>query len=263
MALFDNIGHDYDCTRSADPFITQRILQLLEPEPAAKYLDVACGTGNYTIALAEAGIRVRGVDQSPLMIERARTKSPGVQWGIGDAESLPFGDRTFSGAICMNSIHHFRSIPNAFKEIYRVLDYGRLVILTATREQVCGYWLNEYFPDVLARVIERLLSVPQIDRYLVRAGFTLTMTEIYEVRQDLLDHFLYSKKQDPRAYLDPGFRAGMSFFATAKSDTVRRGCEKLRRDIATGRINAIMDQYRNTRGDYLFVVAEKTLERGE
>ena len=73
-ALYDRIGREYDATRRADPRIAQRVFSLLNPSKGGKYLDLACGTGNYTIALRNMGLMIRGMDQSELMISRARKR---------------------------------------------------------------------------------------------------------------------------------------------------------------------------------------------
>src|SRR5918911_1823155 len=91
-ALYDRIGTDYDVTRRADPYIVGRLMHHLTVGPGGESLDVACGTGNYTIAVAQAGIRMHGIDRSPRTIAAARDKSRAVTWHIGDVESLPFAD---------------------------------------------------------------------------------------------------------------------------------------------------------------------------
>ena len=52
-AKYDRIGDGYDLTRRADPRIADRLTSLLDAAPGASVLDVACGTGNYTFALAD------------------------------------------------------------------------------------------------------------------------------------------------------------------------------------------------------------------
>ncbi|WP_408010328.1 hypothetical protein ACJROX_08550 [Pseudalkalibacillus sp. A8] len=47
--LYDEIGKSYDTTRKADPEITRRLRNHLQASDRTKILDVACGTGNYTL----------------------------------------------------------------------------------------------------------------------------------------------------------------------------------------------------------------------
>lgn len=52
-AIYDRIGDGYDTTRRADPEILEIFRELLEVRDDGIYLDVACGTGNYTAGIAK------------------------------------------------------------------------------------------------------------------------------------------------------------------------------------------------------------------
>jgi len=257
-ALYDQLGTAYDATRRADPYVVKRLAHHLVTERPGNYLDVACGTGNYTIAIATTGVNMTGVDQSALMIEQARAKESSVRWHVADATSLPFPDNFFTGALCTLAIHHFRDIPAAFRETFRALVGGRFVLFTSTPEQMYGYWLNEYFPVALARSCAQMPSFEYVSEALRGAGFTNVRTESYEVREDLQDLFLYSGKHRPAFYLSPRVRAGISTFSNLTDrDELESGCRKLAADIQSGRIGEVINSYRHEGGDYLFVVAEK------
>lgn len=258
MSLYNQIGIDYDVTRRADPYIVGQLVHHLQIEPKGKYLDVACGTGNYTMAIANSGVDIDGIDQSNLMIQTARQKSSQINWHIGSAESLPFADRTFSGALCTLAIHHFSALLPVFHEVFRVLESGRFVIFSATHQQMAGCWLNEYFPKALARSIEQMPDLEPVVHSLQEVGFQLLYTEPYEVTNELQDLFCYSGKHRPEIYLDPRIRAGISTFASlAEPDEVDSGCRRLVLDIQSGKIEKIMRSYSHSQGDYLFIVAEK------
>ena len=143
---YDTIGVGYDATRRPDPYIAGRLAHHLAMGAESTYLDVACGSGNYTVALAGLGGRWHGVDQSKEMIRSAKPKSRGISWCQADAAALPFRDGVFDGAICTLAIHHFEALVPVFREICRVAGEGRLVIFTATPEQMRGYWLNDTSP---------------------------------------------------------------------------------------------------------------------
>jgi ubiquinone/menaquinone biosynthesis C-methylase UbiE len=256
--LYDRIGLQYDTTRRADPYLVERLIYHLNPGPHGAYLDMACGTGNYTVAVAQTGIRVHGVDQSWRMIAAARAKSPAVVWHIGDVEALPFRDGVFAGVLCTLAIHHFQALQPAFREAFRVLAQGRFVLFTATAEQMRGYWLNAYFPTAMARSIVQMPTLPEIVHALRESGFSTIHTEPYQVRTDLQDFFLYSGKHRPEIYLDPHVRAGISTFAAlAETAEVEEGCRRLLQDIQSGHIAGMIARYLHTQGDYLVVVGEK------
>jgi len=257
-ASYDRIGIGYETTRRADPYIASRLFSLLDLKPGRRCLDVACGTGNYTTALAGLGLSMVGVDLSEYMISQARRKAPYIPWHLGDAAALPFADGSFDGALCTLAIHHFANRPAAFREIHRVLRGGRMVIFTSSHEQIRGYWLNHYFPKALDLSRRQMPDVPEVSDLLRAAGFSTISTEPYTVRSDLQDFFLQSGKHRPALYLDPRVRAGISTFALfGEPAEMETGCRRLSDDIASGRINEVIATYENSYGDYLFMIAER------
>jgi ubiquinone/menaquinone biosynthesis C-methylase UbiE len=254
--VYDHIGTGYDLTRRADPYLTSRFAEWLALQPAQEYLDLACGTGNYTIALAERGGTWTGLDESETMIESARQKSDRVRWVRSAAEAMPFPSRHFAGALCSLAIHHFSELRGAFAEARRVLAEGRFVLFTASREQMKRYWLNEYFPQAMARATAQMPALDEVIAAIRAAGFISITTEPYFVKPDLQDGFLYSGKQRPAVYLDEKARAGSSTFrALADAAEVESGCARLARDIETQRIQEVIARSQSEEGDYLFVVA--------
>jgi ubiquinone/menaquinone biosynthesis C-methylase UbiE len=150
-ALYDTLGATYGATRRADPVIARTLAQLVGLADDAVLLDLACGTGNYTHALAALGGRWHGVDVSERMLAQAAAGSPEIAWQLAAADALPYPDGTFDGAICTLAIHHFPDLRGAFREVFRVLDGGHFVILTAFPDQMESYWLGHYFPAMMER----------------------------------------------------------------------------------------------------------------
>jgi len=256
--LYDRIGGGYDATRRADPYIAVRLRELLGVRGGGRYLDLACGTGNYTMALAAAGGDWMGVDCSPVMINAARSKSTQVAWHVGDATTLPFPANGLDGVLCVLAIHHFPDRAAAFAEVRRVLCRGgRFVVFTAGRAQMRRYWLNHYFRDAMARSIDQMPDLDEVEAAMRGAGLVPRGREPYSVRPDLQDCFLYSGKDAPGRYLDPQVRAGISTFAAlASADEVEVGCRRLADDIGTGRIQEVIAGCDDLEGDYTFVTAE-------
>lgn len=260
MPVYDEIGKGYDSTRKADPYLASRIASHLRIDINAKYLDVACGTGNYTTMLqTEYGGNWSGIDASALMIRAAREKCSEVDWLVGECGKLPHPANTFSGIICTLAIHHFTSLNLIFGEVARVLNRGRFVILTATPEQMRHYWLCEYFPEAMLHSMKQMPSLEKVTKALNEVGLEIVCTEPYEIQIDLQDFFLYSGKHLPTMYLDPAVRAGISTFALLADRTeVEQGCQRLAADIQSGRIAEIQSSYAHKAGDYLFIAAAKS-----
>lgn len=258
-ALYDTIGRTYDTTRRADPDLVRRLARHLNLTAGARYLDVGCGTGNYTVALQNLGARMHGVELSSTMLSKARLKNDRVTWIHGNAEQLPFRDRSFAGAIATFTIHHMKNPWRTFAEVYRTLDSGRFSIFTADHPQMRGYWLAEYFPAAIARVIEKMQSAEEIERNLRAAGFSTVEYEPWEIPEDIQDWFLYAGKHRPEIYFDPAVRAGISFFAqgVVTPEETAAGCARLKADIESGRFAEVAARYRHDLGDCLFVIANK------
>ena len=256
--LYDQIGQGYDNTRQADPYLASCLQRYLEYASSGLILDVACGTGNYTRTLKQAGFEVVGVDRSLQMLSGAAAKDPEINWILGDVSRLPFDDNAFDAALCTLATHHFGSLENAFREIARVMSQGSFVIFTATPEQMRGYWLNEYFPVAMADSIEQMPNLEDVQSSLASAGFRNIVNHPYEIQPDLQDHFLYSGKLHPERYLDENFRAGISTFSSlANRNEVASGCERLHDDLQSGKLHEVMRSYEQKNGDYLFIVAKK------
>jgi ubiquinone/menaquinone biosynthesis C-methylase UbiE len=257
-AIYQKIGNGYDRTRRPDPYIASRLAFHLRISTNCRYLDVACGTGNYTDAIAALGGVWHGVDQSPTMIAMAARKGGVVRFVLGDADCLPYLDRTFAGAICTLAVHHFDDLESAFREVHRVIADGCLVLFTSTPDQIQRYWLAEYFPQAIRKSAAQMPNLDRMTASLERSGFSLITTEAYSIRSDLQDLFLYSGKWRPEIYLDPAVRAGISTFALPASESeVEDGCARLASDIDSGAITRIIDEYQHAAGDYLFLVARK------
>jgi SAM-dependent methyltransferase len=98
-------------------------------------LDVACGGGFSTRALAGAGHRVVGTDLTPEALAAARgATSPDlpVIWAAAAAEQLPFADASFGLVGCRIAPHHFGSPSRFAREVGRILRPGGTFLLVDT-----------------------------------------------------------------------------------------------------------------------------------
>jgi SAM-dependent methyltransferase len=93
------------------------VVEMCDPQPGLKVLDVATGGGHVAARLRDAGADVVTLDPSPGM-------KPDV---IAPAEHLPFADGSFDVVVTRLAAHHFASIGDAVGEIARVSN--RLVVI--------------------------------------------------------------------------------------------------------------------------------------
>lgn len=95
-------------------------------KPGRHYLEAGCGVGFLSLYLAARGIRVTGVDISPVAIERARAlaKQIGIEGATFEAENLAAmtaEDNTYDGVIAHAALHHFVKYPGVPEELSRVV----------------------------------------------------------------------------------------------------------------------------------------------
>jgi SAM-dependent methyltransferase len=175
------------------------------------------------------------------------------------AEETGLNRESIDGLICCLTIHHWTDLNIAFKEIHRILKKnGRFVIFTSTPDQMEGYWLNHYFPQMLYESRQQMPSLEIVIKELENTGFDKIKIEKYFVSQDLQDCFLYCGKQRPELYLKPEIRNGISSFADlANKVEVEYGLFELAKDIDNGNIKSIIDRYENEKGDYIFIIGTK------
>ncbi len=259
-AIYDEIGDDYNTTRTADPAILEELKKLLGVQRNKTYLDVACGTGNYTAEIAKTGGTWHAFDNSWKMLIEARSKSNIVRYEQCNVEHQGYDSYNFDGAICTHAIHHFRNLTLAFSEVARVLkSQAKFIIFTATPEQMRSYWLCHYFPIMMEMSCEQMPTLEEVEDSLVKSGITLDSKQSFLITPWLKDFFLYSGKQRPQMYLFEKVRKGISSFRNFCTQTeLEAGLNKLRTDIKSGAISKIASEYQSNIGDYLFIRSTKS-----
>ncbi len=261
-AKYDDIGINYNETRSADPYIAERLLKNLNPKTNGLYLDIGCGTGNYTNELQKKGFNFIGIDPSKKMLEKAKHKNQHIDWKLGQAENIPLASESIDGIVGSLTIHHWDNLEKSFTELYRVLKpNSNMVVFTSTPKQMKGYWLNHYFPKMLEDSMLQMPSFETVENAMINSGFSKIETERYHIKPNLKDLFLYCGKQNPKLYLNLDIRRGISSFsALANKNEVDKGLKQLEKDIDDSSINSIIKSYDNNLGDYLFIIGKKILD---
>jgi len=103
----------------------QRVIDLVEPRPGMRILDLACGPGTLTRRLAELVApdgEVIGVDLAEGMLELARAAAiPNARFELMDISQLAFPDGSFDAATCGHGLQFVPDLGQALRESRRVL----------------------------------------------------------------------------------------------------------------------------------------------
>lgn len=120
-----------DTLHPGGPALTEQLGQMLEIRPSDRALDIGCGGGASAMLLArQFGCRVVGVDLAASSVARARAAvcqeklEELVDFGLGDAETLPFSDASFDTVFSECAISTFPDKLASAREMARVLKRG-------------------------------------------------------------------------------------------------------------------------------------------
>ena len=137
---YDREARDYDerrfgcaCRRMVDRLQGEIALGFLSG--CEKIIEAGCGTGRFTLKLAQAGHEVSAFDVSGQMLSEAREKVEGggagdrVSFALGDIEHINAADNAFDGAFTNAVIRHFPDPQKSISELARVVRPGGIVVV--------------------------------------------------------------------------------------------------------------------------------------
>lgn len=166
--LFDKIAPDYDrlnhiLSLNIDKgWRKKAVRQIADEDRPMKVLDVACGTGDFTIEIARKvtpGSEVTGVDISEGMMavgkEKIRKAGVCAEMYVADCEALPYEDNTFDRISAGFGVRNFEHLDIGLKEMSRVLKPdGKLVILelSVPSNPVIRWCYKLYFLKILPAI---------------------------------------------------------------------------------------------------------------
>ena len=166
--LFDSIAPEYDRLNhllSLDIDKTWRrraVRRIVDRQCPLNILDVACGTGDFTIAIARKaapGSRITGLDLSEGMLGIGREKvckaglSGAVSLEQGDSEDIPYGEGSFDRISVAFGVRNFEHLDKGLEEMFRVLKTGGKAVILELSVPRNGImlWLYEYLPASVLR----------------------------------------------------------------------------------------------------------------
>jgi ubiquinone/menaquinone biosynthesis C-methylase UbiE len=167
-------------------------IALAELAAPQRVLDLGCGTGGLTRALAHRlQTAVIGVDIAPHLLRHAAAHASPLPlgWVLGQAEALPLVDQTIDRVLLSLVLHQIVQRQQALQEVYRVLrPGGRVCVRTVAPEVTLQAWVPfRFFPKVAHVEAARLPAIDDILTLCRQAGFhTLhTHTVCRNARVDL------------------------------------------------------------------------------
>ncbi len=138
--LFNDIAPSYDklnhiLSLNIDKSWRKRAVKRIVSQHPQEVLDIACGTGDFAIAIAQAGVpKVTGVDISEGMLEIGRKKAAAaglnIEMHIDDCECLSMPDNSIDAISVAFGVRNFEHLQIGLNEMYRVIrPQGQLCIL--------------------------------------------------------------------------------------------------------------------------------------
>ena len=166
--MFDNIAPEYDrlnhiLSLNIDKrWRTKAVRELADEPRPLKVLDVACGTGDFTIEIAckvAPGSEVLGVDISEGMIavgqEKIAKAGIAASMHVADCEALPYEGNTFDRISVGFGVRNFEHLELGLSEMCRVLKKGgKLVILelSVPSNPIIRWFYKLYFLHILPAI---------------------------------------------------------------------------------------------------------------
>lgn len=127
-------------------------------------LDLACGSGHQTLAWAERGFRVAGIDfDRDLLLagrermHRAAGDRLSARWTCGDATRLPYEDASFDVVFNNSLLEHVPAWQQVLSETARVLRPGGIFVMYTTnrtcplQQEVNDFPFYSWLPDPIQR----------------------------------------------------------------------------------------------------------------
>ncbi len=142
--MFDTISGNYDNLNRVISFgidvkWRKKVLQLVAKTNPATILDIATGTGDLAILMADTkASKIIGLDISAGMLEVGQKKiaeknlSKTIEMVLGDSENMPFDDNQFDAITVAFGVRNFEHLEKGLSEILRVLKPGGIFVILET-----------------------------------------------------------------------------------------------------------------------------------
>jgi demethylmenaquinone methyltransferase/2-methoxy-6-polyprenyl-1,4-benzoquinol methylase len=164
--LFARIARRYDLINDLQSFglhrlWKRRVVQLAKIKTGDRALDLCCGTGDISFALARNGAETTGLDFSPQMLEVAESRRPkanrksqiaNLKFFQGDALQLPFPENSFDIVTVGYGLRNLTSWERGLDEMSRVARPGARLIVLDFGKPANALWRALYFAHLKCSV---------------------------------------------------------------------------------------------------------------
>jgi trans-aconitate methyltransferase len=217
------------------------VVELLNPQPGERVLDLGCGDGVLTEKIVAAGCRVVGIDASQAFVSAARAR--GLDARMADARDLEFQaefDAVFSNAV----LHWIRDADSVLSSVHRALKPGGRFVAELGGAG-CVRAVRAALDAVLAGrgVSAQALDpwfFPDADEYrglLASHGFVVDSLVLFERPTPLPGELAGWLETFAQAFLAP-------FSGTARQDVIREVSDMARRELYDPRRGWVVDYVR-------------------
>lgn len=169
-------------SKTKTPWILAQIEKYFPMDKSSQVLDVGCGGGFLSNAMALEGLNVTGIDLSPesLRVAAKYDKTQSVSYKVADAYHLPFEDQSFHIVTAMDFLEHVDRPAEVIQEISRVLKPNGLFIFhTFNRNPIAHLvviklveWLVKNTPRNL-HVIKLFIKPSELTQYCRQADLVV------------------------------------------------------------------------------------------
>jgi demethylmenaquinone methyltransferase/2-methoxy-6-polyprenyl-1,4-benzoquinol methylase len=165
--LFASIARRYDLINDLQSFglhriWKRRVVELAQIKNGDRALDLCCGTGDISFALAQRGAETIGLDFSEKMLEVAenrrqknsnlKLKTQNLKFLQGDAQQIPFSENSFDIVTVGYGLRNLASWAAGLDEMFRVAKPGARLIVLDFGKPENWLWRRIYFAHLKCSV---------------------------------------------------------------------------------------------------------------
>lgn len=223
---YDELAQNYSIYRNACPRIITHILNELNKINISNMLEIGCGTADHLYCLKEIlKNEAYGFDNSINMIKKGKQKNPGLNLSLSDVEEkFPYENNYLNFAFSINVIHYIKDLNHYFKETYRVLKNGGIILtVTDSEEDICNRTMSKYFGESIDIELRRYPAISNIIKEMEKVGFK-------EIKTTHTNH----KYKIDKTELEKFKKKAFSSIRLISSECFEEGIKRMEKEVKKG-----------------------------